>query len=74
MPGSIVTAQTPGDCLRNVCDARGGVVAEPDDTDVPDDGEECTVDACAGGVPSHAPAANGTPCTQGTCLQGQCEA
>src|SRR6185295_195110 len=33
--------QVAGDCKKNVCDG-GDVTSTPDDTDVPDDGNDCT--------------------------------
>ena len=73
VPGSIVAQQMPGDCERNVCDVAGEIVQEPDDQDLPTDGNECTVDTCANGEPAFAPAADGTPCSNGTtCTGGQC--
>lgn len=34
---------------------------------MPDDGNECTDDACVNGQPVHTPKALGTPCAQGLC-------
>ncbi len=72
VPGSIVTQQTPGDCMRNVWDAIGEVVGEPDGQDVPNDDNECTVDTCVNGVPAFDALADGTPCSTGICTAGQC--
>jgi hypothetical protein len=54
--------QTAGDCKRMVCNGSGGVVSIADDTDVPDDGNPCTIDGCALGQPTEAPVNAGTPC------------
>jgi hypothetical protein len=67
--------QTAGDCSKNVC--QDGVAATvPDDVDVQDDMEDCTVDQCTDGLPTHAPKANGDPCqigtADGTCAEGAC--
>ncbi|AUX45066.1 uncharacterized protein SOCE26_065470 [Sorangium cellulosum] len=47
--------QRPGDCVTLRCDEAGRVVEEPDDSDVFNDGNECTVDTCASGVGVHHP-------------------
>jgi hypothetical protein len=65
-PGTIVSSQTPGDCKRNQCAMNGDIVAVPDTTDVPFDGNGCTQDLCTGpmgSTPSHLPENLGTPCT-----------
>ncbi|MEZ4295154.1 MAG: hypothetical protein R3B70_09260 [Polyangiaceae bacterium] len=70
--GTLTSSQTSGDCKQNVCDGSGGVVSVNLDTDVPVDGNQCTDDACAAGVPSNPPSPQGTPCTQagGTVCDG----
>jgi hypothetical protein len=74
--GYAISAQTGGDCAKIVCDGKGGQRTDADDTDVPSDGNPCTVDTCEAGAPKHAPAAQGTACGadqklacdgQGTC-------
>jgi plastocyanin len=55
----------PGDCQVAVCDAQGNVAGETDDTDVPDDGEDCTVDGCMQGNPTSLSAPAGAPCMTG---------
>lgn len=52
--------QRHGDCTTLQCDASGRVVAQPDDSDLFNDGNECTVDACAHGAVVHRPRAAGT--------------
>lgn len=47
--------QRIGDCVSLRCDESGRVVAELDDSDVFNDGNECTVDVCAQGVGVHRP-------------------
>lgn len=64
-PGTPAQQQIPGDCKILRCDGSGGTYTEAQDSDLPDDGNECTGDVCTSGVPSHPPAAPGAPCTQG---------
>lgn len=60
--GTETAMQMDGDCKKSVC--QGGAVASVnDDADLPDDGNDCTVDACNGGMPESMPAAMSTPCT-----------
>jgi len=63
--GTPVAAQTPGDCKHNQCNGSGAIVTVNDDVDAPDDGNQCTVDACNNGVPFHPPVAADTACNQG---------
>ena len=60
--GTAVSQQTPGDCLEVRCDGTGGVDSFVDDTDLPDDKNPCTIDACKSGTPSHTNAAANTKC------------
>lgn len=61
--GTLLPPQTQiaGDCQTNAC-----VAGEPssiaDDSDVPDDANACTADACTNGIPTHFPVPVGTPC------------
>lgn len=52
----------PGNCQREECDGRGGVTSSPDDTDLPDDANDCTDDVCEGGVGSNPPRPLGETC------------
>lgn len=79
--GTALASQTAGDCRTVVCDGTGGVTTIADDTDRPDDGNQCTDDICVGGVPSHPSKPAGTPCSQnggtlcngsGTCVPDPC--
>ncbi len=59
--------QTAGDCKKQVCNGQGGTRLDDDDTDVEDDMNACTTDACSSGSPTHAPkagacASGGTVC------------
>lgn len=61
-------AQTPADCLVITCqDGQQAVVL--DETDGPDDGNDCTQDLCIDGVPSsdHPLLPEDTPCDGGFC-------
>lgn len=60
--GTQVTTQTAGDCHRNQCDGLGAVTSAVDDTDVPVDGNPCTLDVCSSGVPSNPFAPQRTSC------------
>ena len=56
------TEQTAGDCSVVVCDGNGGNVAANDDSDVPDDQNDCTIDDCSNGAPSNSPTLANSPC------------
>ena len=60
--GTAIAAQTPGDCKKVVCDGAGKTTSSDDNTDVSDDGLECTTDTCAAGAPVHTPVAVNTAC------------
>ncbi|WP_044235572.1 DUF4215 domain-containing protein [Chondromyces apiculatus] len=68
--------QLPGDCRIVVCDAEGNLVLQSDDTDVPNDTLDCTLESCVDGEFVVQPAPAGTPCDDGggvTCDdEGQC--
>ncbi|MDW8251958.1 MAG: lamin tail domain-containing protein, partial [Myxococcales bacterium] len=77
--GKVVGSQVPGDCKENQCDGAGNIVAVPKDSDLPpDDGNQCTDQACSSGSVQFPPVAEGTPCNQnggqvcsaqGSCVQ-----
>jgi hypothetical protein len=69
--GTVLGAQTAGDCKKDVCDGAGGVVQANDDSDTPPSGA-CTHGGCANGVPTQTPANEGTACPGGTCSSGVC--
>jgi hypothetical protein len=52
LPAGPAPKQTPADCKRVVCTSNGIEAIVADDTDA-DDGNECTVDTCMGGVATH---------------------
>ena len=60
--GTPVATQTPADCMKVVCDGAGKKTSIDDNTDVKNDGLECTTDTCAAGVPVHTPVAVDTAC------------
>jgi hypothetical protein len=57
--------QTKGNCHTLYCDAVGGTFDQINNSDVPDDGNPCTVDTCTSGVPSHVPGPVGVDCGVG---------
>jgi hypothetical protein len=62
--GTPISSQQPGDCKQIQCDGAGGTVELVDDNDAPpDDGNQCTENACSGGVP-YPPKPLGTECNQ----------
>lgn len=56
--------QIAGDCQVMLCNGAGLAVHVDDATDVQDDGNQCTSDTCLLGIPQHAPATKGAPCSQ----------
>ncbi|HVY49224.1 MAG TPA: hypothetical protein VHB21_25210, partial [Minicystis sp.] len=71
--GTPLMEQTPGDCLQTVCDGAGSSHDVPEDTDIGDDGNDCTSDGCDMGTPVHAPVDAHTACAGGVCDgQGSC--
>jgi hypothetical protein len=60
--GTLLPRQTPGDCLDVVCDGAGDVTTVPNDADMPNDGNACTIDACRDGTPTSILAPQGTAC------------
>lgn len=62
--GIPTNAQIPGDCRQNQCDGSGGIISAIDSTDVPVDGNACTLDVCVGGVPANPIAPVGSACNQ----------
>lgn len=74
--GTPIATQVSGNCKRIVCDGSGGTMDDPDPSDLPDDGNSCTVDTCNGGDPAFSPVAAGTACSAGNGVmcngQGSC--
>lgn len=61
--GTPTSNQTAGDCKTTVCDGDGHTDIAPDDADIENDNEDCTVDTCSEGAPVHTPVGEFTPCT-----------
>lgn len=74
--GIPIAQQTAGDCRKVVCDGAGNHSTVDDLADVLDDGNDCTLDVCEGGIAKNSVAAMGTPCGPSGKLQcnasGQC--
>ena len=69
----VASSQLYGDCRVTTCDGQGGLSSADDINDVYEDGNECTVDYCDGGVTVHTLEGLGAPCTQGYCnANGSC--
>ena len=62
--GTVVSSQTAGDCQSVQCDGTGSEQSVADDTDLPDDGIECTEDLCNLGSPAHPPTTANVTCSQ----------
>jgi hypothetical protein len=75
MQGTPTSTQTAGDCQRIVCDGMGGTQSVEDNMDLPPaDANECTVEGCSMGVPTHTPVGDGSPCgMDGHCVMGMCQ-
>jgi hypothetical protein len=71
--GTPVAQPAAGDCLRSTCDGQGNSVTVADDTDLPVDGNPCTADVCASGVPSNPPLAAGTSCSLASGAAAECD-
>jgi slime mold repeat-containing protein len=57
--------QTKGNCQTIYCDGMGSSGPMINNTDVPDDGNPCTVESCVAGVPMSAPGPSGVDCGVG---------
>lgn len=65
-PDGDLPDETLGDCKLPTC-SGGLLMMNPNDADLPEDGNECTVDTCTAGVPANDPAAAETMCATGVC-------
>jgi hypothetical protein len=73
--GEPIPNQFPGDCKMNVCSIEGEVVVWADPSDLPDDGNPCTLDTCEGDAPVNTNMPKKAPCPggiQGFCDSGKC--
>jgi hypothetical protein len=68
--GTPVSMQIPGDCKQVMCDGAGFFVTIPNDADLVDDGNPCTVDMCSGGTPLQLLAPAGTACGPSSVCDG----
>ncbi len=68
--GTPAGTQVSGDCQRVECDGAGLLRSAANDLDTPVDGEACTADTCAAGVPSNPPLRAGSPCGDGLQCDG----
>ncbi|NUO54929.1 MAG: hypothetical protein HOV80_39315 [Polyangiaceae bacterium] len=62
-------AQTNGNCQILVCNA-GALQTMNDDSDLPNDLDDCTLDSCNAGLPTHPNAPSGSPCGNGGSCDG----
>ncbi len=69
--GTLVAAQTPRDCKKNVCNGQGGVTIVNDDLDLPVDSNACTFDVCTAGTPTNPNVTAGNSCGNNTICDGQ---
>lgn len=70
-----IESQRRGDCRRRDCDVSGKLVTGDDPSDVYNDGQQCTVDVCEGGMPKNIPLQDGFRCPEtkaGYCYAGAC--
>jgi hypothetical protein len=62
-------SQMAGDCVEERC-VNGQSTKVVDDADLPDDGNPCTMEACASGKPKHPFQPAGTPCGEALICDG----
>ncbi|MEM1031614.1 MAG: hypothetical protein AAGN82_14785 [Myxococcota bacterium] len=62
LDGVVAPDDVAGDCVLRVC-AEGQGADQVDDTDLPDDGDDCTRDGCNEGVPTFDLVAAGSSCS-----------
>lgn len=70
--GSVVSGGPKGDCRKRVCDGAGHVLDAPDDKDLPDDNNPCTINGCSGGSPLFVPRKEGERVGKDT-IAGDCK-
>jgi len=63
--GVPTTSQIAGNCMENRCNGLGGSSNVIQNTDVPVDGLDCTLDVCTTGVPSNPDGPSGAVCNDG---------
>ncbi len=67
-PAGTPAANVARNCSAEQCDGTGQVTLVADDTDLPDDGLECTQDTCVAGEPTFTNLPGGAPCGRGGLL------
>ena len=76
VPAGPAPEQKVGDCMKETCDGKTAMsTRQYDGTDIEDDGNPCTIDACdeTWRRTEHKPVANGTACGSGDiCFNGKC--
>jgi hypothetical protein len=60
--GTALPMQQRGDCQATICDGLGKEISQTNVIDVPADSNECTLDLCTDGKPSHAFATTAQTC------------
>lgn len=60
--GTLLAAQTVGDCTNIACDGAGGVKLTPNNYDVLGDSNPCTTESCSNGAVVHSAVAPGVDC------------
>jgi hypothetical protein len=63
------TDTSSGDCVKQAC-VNGELTQVADDDDVPDDGNDCTVDTCASSAPKHENKPAGETCGMASSCDG----
>lgn len=71
--GTPLAAQTVGDCQRVVCDGAGSTRVDYDAADIISSQSECIVDTCTLAGAEHKNVDNGSTCTSGLCVYGDCK-
>jgi hypothetical protein len=75
-PTKAIPNQFPGDCKVNMCSWTGDVEVVTDPSDLPDDGNPCTLDTCEGDAPSNTNMPDKALCpgeSAGICDGGKCK-
>lgn len=68
--GVPLSDQVSGDCQLAVCDGAGAEMVIPDEVDIADDGNPCTVETCENGTSVSVPEPAGAPCGSGLSCDG----
>ncbi len=71
-----IPSQYPGDCKITMCSVSGEAEVVEDPSDLPDDGNSCTVDTCEGDTPANTVLPDKQACLDypfGVCSKGKCK-